>query len=76
MTDRFHSLTVALSGDSREDDAEALMNAIRLLRGVLDVAGNVSDAGAWTAERRAMRVIEQRLWDALNTDRESDDATR
>lgn len=32
MTDRFHSLTVVLEGNIREDDAESLINAILHLR--------------------------------------------
>lgn len=53
MTDRFHSLTVALDADIRADDAEAIMAAIRQLRGVLTVTGNVVSADSWVAEQRA-----------------------
>lgn len=43
MTDRYHSLTVALDKDTRDDDAEALIAAIKQLRGVAGVEGNVVD---------------------------------
>jgi hypothetical protein len=66
VTDRFHSLTVALTDDLREDDAERLIDAIKLLRGVAGVKGNVSDPGFYTAVIRAQRVTEQKLWDALH----------
>ena len=53
MTDRYHSLTVVLEKDLRTDDAEATINAIRQIRGVLKVSGEVSDADSHMAEWRA-----------------------
>jgi hypothetical protein len=43
MTDRFSTLTVFLKEDTREDDCEPLIDAIRMFKGVLDVKGGVSD---------------------------------
>jgi hypothetical protein len=43
MTERFNTLTVVLEKDMRDDDAETLLTAIRQMRGVLSVKGNVSD---------------------------------
>jgi hypothetical protein len=45
MTDRYNALTVVLEHDIRDDDAEAVANAIRQLRRVLSVSGNVADMG-------------------------------
>jgi len=70
MTNRFHSLTVALTDDIREDDAQCLVEAIKLLRGVAGVKGNVSDPGFYTAVVRAQHVTEQKLWDALRAPQE------
>ena len=53
MTDRAHSLTVALEHNARNDDLESLMSAILLLRGVVGVEMNVADAAAYTYEHRA-----------------------
>ncbi len=62
MTDRFHSFTVILAKDVREDDAEATMNAIKQLRGVLSVEGNVSgDIGQIVAEMRVRQEIGEAL---------------
>jgi hypothetical protein len=47
MTDRYNYLTVALETDIRSDDAEALIAAIRMLRGVLKVEPNVTDPNDW-----------------------------
>jgi hypothetical protein len=38
MTTRFKGLAVVFEQDLREDDAKAIVDAIKMLRGVLDVA--------------------------------------
>lgn len=63
MTDRYHSLTVVLEHDLREDDAEPLMNAIKMLKGVIDVSGNVTDIITLTAQARARSEIGVKLLD-------------
>lgn len=37
MTTRFSGFQVTLKADVREDDAEAIINAIRMIKGVADV---------------------------------------
>ncbi len=37
MTERFSGFQVTLKNEIREDDAEATLNAIRMIKGVLDV---------------------------------------
>lgn len=61
MTDRFNSVTVVLEKDIRVDDAEVLIAAIRQLRGVLSVTGNVSDLSAHVAQERARHELGERL---------------
>ena len=65
MTDRFHSLTVALDHDMRADDAEVLMDAIRCLRWVVGVTGNVVGLDLWTAEMRVRSELRIKLFEAL-----------
>ena len=62
MTDRYNALTVVLEKDIRSDDAEAILNAIRQLRGVLSVNGNVADMNSHIAEERARRELGEKLW--------------
>ena len=52
-----------MAGDetAEEDDAEALIGAIRMLRGVLKVAPHVVEAGDWTAEERVRRELGEKL---------------
>jgi hypothetical protein len=61
MTDRYYSLTVALEKDMRDDDAEPIINAIKMIRGVLEVKGNISGLEMWTAEERCRREIGEKL---------------
>lgn len=65
MTDRYNALTVILEKDIRDDDAEALLNAIRQLRGVLSVSGNVADFDSHLAQERARSELGQKLWNVL-----------
>jgi hypothetical protein len=67
MTDRINYLTVALKSDTRDDDCEALINAIRQLRGVLKVEPNVADGNSWTSDARTKRELGDKLWEVLFT---------
>jgi hypothetical protein len=71
MTDRFHTLTVVLEQDIREDDAQALISAIGQLRGVLSVTGVVSDVGSHMARERARHELGQKLLDVVYPERSS-----
>ena len=61
MTDRYHALTVVLDHDIRNDDAERLMDSIKMLRGVLSVAGDVADMNTYTAIERARHDLGRKL---------------
>ena len=65
MTDRINYLTVVLDADIRDDDAEPLIAAIKLLRGVLKVKANVVQPGDYLAATRAKYELTQKLWDVL-----------
>jgi hypothetical protein len=65
MSDRYHSLTVVLDEPMRDDDAEKIMNAIRCLRGVVAVEGNVADSGHFVAMSSARHELRGKLWEAL-----------
>ena len=61
MTDRYNMLTVVLAKDIREDDAAALINAIRMLKGVLAVEPHVADPQDFLAELRAREHLRAKL---------------
>lgn len=65
MTDRFNALTVVLEKDMRDDDSEMLLNAIRQLRGVLSVTGNVESIMDAVAQERVRSELSNKLWAVL-----------
>lgn len=71
MTDRYHSLTVALEADIRDDDCEPLIAAIRQLRGVRAVTGHVVDAESYMAEERARSELGRALFAVIYPERKA-----
>lgn len=65
MSDRYHSLTVVLEHDIRDDDAVHIINAIKQLRGVLDATGVVSDMDTHMAETRARYSMLEKARDMI-----------
>ncbi len=65
MTDRYHSLTVVLDDNMREDDAQAIITAISLLRGVIQVTGEVAGPESYMAEQRAKRDLRMKILELL-----------
>ncbi|HDZ15334.1 MAG TPA: hypothetical protein ENH60_10620 [Pricia sp.] len=66
MTDRYHSIAVVLNENIREDDAEYILNAIKMIKGVLSVKPYISDLDSHMAEERASRKLESKLWAVLH----------
>ncbi len=70
MTQRLKGLTVAFEQDIREDDAEALINAIRMIRGVASVTPIEADSGDWINRQRVRHEIAEefgKLWNFITT---------
>lgn len=65
MTDRYHSLTVILAKDIRDDDAEHILNAITMIKGVLSAESHISDLDSHMAESRAKQELINKLWAIL-----------
>jgi hypothetical protein len=61
MTDRVHSLTLVLGEDWRTDDVEAIVNAARMIKGVISVEKNVSDTTSLMAEVRAKYQLQEKI---------------
>lgn len=62
MTDRHSGYIIALDKDIREDDAEAIINAIRMVKGVIAVEPVVNDNHL---ELIATSRIKMSLFDAV-----------
>jgi len=65
MTDRLKGATVVFKADIREDDAESILNAIRMIKGVLAVTGVISDSDDWMNRRRIEGEMRERIRAAL-----------
>jgi len=65
MTDRLKGATVVFTADIRDDDAESILNAIRMIKGVLAVTGVLSDSDDWMNRRRIQAEMRQRVSAAL-----------
>ena len=65
MTDRYNALIVALDRDIREDDAEFIINAIRMIKGVSGVTGNVTDADTFSATIKVTSLVSEKLYQLI-----------
>lgn len=66
MTDRIQSLVVVLDADYRDDDAEAFVKTIRMIKGVKHVEfGPVVDNEDYLARMRVGSEYESAIWDAI-----------
>ena len=65
MTDKYYALTVLLVKDRRDDDCKKIIEAIKMIKGVLNVKGNISSPEIWMAEERARQELGQKLWDTI-----------
>lgn len=66
MTDRYNALTVILDRDIRDDDAAHLLNAIKMLRGVLRVEPHIANnLDAAVAEMRVRNELVEKLIEVL-----------
>jgi hypothetical protein len=65
MTDRIYSLRVVLDKDYRDDDVKSISDAIRMIRGVVDVKEHVSDLNSKMASLRALNELRDKVLNSL-----------
>ena len=65
MTDRLNLLSVVLAKNVRKDDAEPIINAIMMIKGVLSVKSRVVDAADHIAQERVKHELGAKLWGIL-----------
>ena len=65
MSDRYLSLSVALDREYKDEDCQRIIEAIKMVRGVINVAPNISNLVDWNAESRIRRELEKKLWEVL-----------
>lgn len=69
MTDRIEALTVVLDAPTREDDLDALIAAIKQLRGVADVGKHVASIDGYIAQTRATQEVWRAIFDLYERQR-------
>lgn len=63
MTDRVKGFTVTLGDDMREDDFEALLIALKMLKGVVHVEPTIVTAEDYFAYQRVRSEFRNKLYD-------------
>lgn len=68
MSDRINTIMVVLEKETRDDDCEAVLNAIRMIKGVAGAIPNVVNSVERAAFERARSELRARLQQVFNTD--------
>lgn len=68
MTDRHAGYVVVLEEDIREDDAKAVIDALKMIKGVLTVKPIISTPEIIIATNRAKAEMARKLWKVLQED--------
>ncbi len=66
MSDTFSGLLVILDENISQETAEAIINAIRQIKHVLDVQSHATTFDVSIAELRARTKLKQQIWDVLD----------
>jgi hypothetical protein len=61
MTERYRGFTVGLAKDIRDDDAEVIISAIKMIKGVLDVRPISTDGSEIVTEMRIKNALKEKV---------------
>lgn len=75
MTDRYNAIIVVLDKDIRDDDAQPLLTAIRMLKGVQSVEPHVSDPSEVVARMRLTIKWQNMFWQCFRAITNGDEIT-
>lgn len=70
MTDRVGAITVILEKDWRADDAMAVINALKMIRGVADAVPEVTSVTDAIARVRVRREMIDKIFGTINNNAE------
>lgn len=62
MTDRIKGFIVTLENDIREDDCEHIINAIKMVKGVIDVSPSISDSSDHMNRERVKYELKDKFY--------------
>ncbi len=66
MTDRIKGLVITLDHDYRTDDVDAIVNAIMMVKGVIDVKKSVADVNDHMNRTRVMYSLRDKVFDLFS----------
>jgi len=72
MTQRLKGVTVTFNQDIREDDAECIINAIKMVKGVIHVAPVETNVDDYMNRMKVQTELEKVIWNALDKYRKGD----
>ena len=65
MSDRYNAITVVLEKDTRDDDAQDILTALRMIKGVIGVEPNVVNIDSFVSDSRARQELGSKLFEVL-----------
>jgi len=68
MTDRYMGLTVVLDEDYRSDNAQRIIDAILMIKGVAKVTPKIATGEDYINRQRVAIEIEKKLFDIFRTE--------
>lgn len=71
MTDRLKGVTVVFDRDIRVDDAEAILAAIQMIKGVACVAPSISTSDDWMNRERVRIELVEKIFEVLKSNASS-----
>ena len=63
MSDRTNTITVVLDKDYRVDDCDHILNALKMVKGVVTASPNIADYVEYMALERVRRELIEKIWD-------------
>lgn len=66
MTDRIKGLVITLDHDYRDDDVEAIVNAIMMVKGVASVTKSVAEMDDHMNRARVVYALREKILDVFN----------
>jgi|CXWL01.1.fsa_nt_gi 3-methyladenine DNA glycosylase Tag len=65
MSDRVYALTVILEQPMKKDDIQSLIDAVKMMRHVQDVASHIANSETYFAMSHARVELGHKLWEVL-----------
>lgn len=65
MSDRYKGLTVVLEGPIKDEDAESIISAISMIKGVIKVVPEIHSGTDYIVRTQIKREIQEKLYEVV-----------